>query len=546
MYILKQLNQFFLNTIYLSFNEWMKFNDAQNNNEWNDVSEKLNPTEQKIKDLEDKLISLWYTEKFSKNIKETLYKWLSWDPSIKNDPDAKITIEMFKKFENRYREAVTESKVTQNELEKLIKMWDKFEHTSWYNSENWEIKELKYDKEKLKIISNKEFLSLDKTDRLQYVTKNHTDFSNIANWTVNDVTFFFDQDWNGQDDSDLYRLTTLGQVMWEEVWEVRVWSVVYSRAWLDGEFFNWNNRLTIHTGTKIEIDSVRSKEDVDNIDSNNDEKVENYFNEHTEYSVEDKRNLWWIVKESFERWINPELPLIILKEIPLVHADRNIQIEGFFTQFDRLKPTIAMWDGKELEWWKYPDELVIKLLKQFTPDLWKEKAAEYWIKEESIKYIENKMYTTFDSLDLTGSLQEKTVSMIKHFEWFSEKAYFDYKQYTYWYWTKASWPEDIISEKEAHTDLLLKIESQYLPAVKRLVDINPNLWDNQIAALTSFAFNLWTGSLKNFENLIRWYPDTEDKIAAKMNLYVKAWWTKLNALVDRRITESKLFLTKNV
>jgi hypothetical protein len=31
-----------------------------------------------------------------------------------------------------------------------------------------------------------------------------------------------------------------------------------------------------------------------------------------------------------------------------------------------------------------------------------------------------------------------------------------------------------------------------------------------------------------------------------MNLYIKAWWKTLWALVDRRFTESKLFLAKNV
>jgi GH24 family phage-related lysozyme (muramidase) len=46
--------------------------------------------------------------------------------------------------------------------------------------------------------------------------------------------------------------------------------------------------------------------------------------------------------------------------------------------------------------------------------------------------------------------------------------------------------------------------------------------------------------------LIKWYPDTAEQIASKMNLYVKAWWRTLSNLVDRRTTESKLFLTQNV
>jgi len=290
-----------------------------------DTTEKviLNETQQKIQDLENKLLTLWYTKKISENIKNTLYKWLTWDPSIKNDPDAKVTIEMFKTFEKRYKDAISESKVTQQELENLVKMWDKFEFQAWTN-ESWEVNE--FSNEKLKTISNREFLSLDKSERLQYVTKNNVDSENISNWTVDNLEFTFTYDW--EFNKDLYVLTTAGQVLPKEVWTVTVLWVEYSRKWIDWEFFNWNNRLKIHEWTDLDVNQLRTQEQLENMKFKNIELLEGFPQEQQ-----------GIVKEGLERGFTDKELISLLYEV-LVNSkniDKKVRIEEIFTQVDRIR-----------------------------------------------------------------------------------------------------------------------------------------------------------------------------------------------------------------
>ncbi len=484
---------------------------------WIDHNNDSIEKQKNITEAQKELETLKATNEITWKTAKALYEWLK--DVDKTDNDAKLTLEMLELYKNRYIESG-------NKLKNL--KWD----IKTDNNEKNELSE-----EKLKTITNSEFLRLKTEERLQYVTKNNIDYSDISSWKIDEVTFFFDQDWNWIDDSDLYRLTTLWQVCGDEVWEVISNWITYTRSGLDWEFFNWNQRLIIETGTKVEFQNLRSTEEINKIKNQNSIESEKY--------PEDVRD---IALESLERNINPELSILILEDsLDWLNDElRQVKIEEFLTQFDRLRPSIAMWNWEQLEWWKYPDELVIRLLKQFDNSNWKEKAWEYWIDEEHINYVDKKIIATFESLDLRWDLKEKTVSLIKHFEWFSDTSYFDYKQYTWGYGTKAEWPWMSISQSQAEAELISKLENEYLPAVDRLKDINPSLWDNQVAALTSFAFNLWTWTLKNFESLIKWYPNTAEQIASKMNLYVKAWWKTLSSLVDRRSTESQLFLTKNV
>ena len=144
------------------------------------------------------------------------------------------------------------------------------------------------------------------------------------------------------------------------------------------------------------------------------------------------------------------------------------------------------------------------------------------------------------------SWKEKSLALIKHFEWFSPKSYWDYKQYTWGYGTKAPWAWTTISEEKATQELSLKVDSDYNLNNYLSSDIMNKLWDNQKTALTSFIFNLWPWKINNFKSLLNWYPDTAQKIANKMERYNKAGWEILKWLVSRRKTESKLFLTKNL
>lgn len=326
MHILKQLNQLFSNTIYLSFEKWP---DVSAEVKKENTEKPLNSTEQKIQDLENKLASLWATEKITKKVKDSLYKWLTWDPSIKNDPEAKPTIEMFKRFEAVYEKAVIESKVSKQELEDLVKMWDKYEFNTWLDNNSWNIKNNEISSEKLKTITNREFLSLDKKERLQYVTKNNVDFSSIVNWSVDNVTFFFDQDGDWKDNSDLYRLTTIGQVMGKEVWEVESNWKVYTRWGIDWEFFNWNNRLIIHTDTEIQINKLRTPDNIKKLNSNVNSRL-------SEFSIEQQD----VAREALERWINNKETIKILSEVLANNKEnvsKKVEVEELFTEVERIR-----------------------------------------------------------------------------------------------------------------------------------------------------------------------------------------------------------------
>jgi len=172
-------------------------------------------------------------------------------------------------------------------------------------------------------------------------------------------------------------------------------------------------------------------------------------------------------------------------------------------------------------------------------------AMATWISSAEARNIQAEALPDLESL----KGDEKILALIKHFEWFSPNAFWDYKQWTHWYWTKASWPNDSISKMEATQELKKKVNTEYNlknELNKRWIwDIYEKMWDNQKTALTSFIFNLWPWKLSNFTNLLKNYPKTALQIANKMEMYNKAWWNILKGLVSRRKTESKLFLTQS-
>jgi len=152
----------------------------------------------------------------------------------------------------------------------------------------------------------------------------------------------------------------------------------------------------------------------------------------------------------------------------------------------------------------------------------------------------------FDSLEW----KEKTLALIKKFEWFSPNSFWDYKQYTRGYGTKAPWPHQKISESAASSELSEKIDKHY--NLWKYLDQQTLkwMWDNQKAAMTSFIFNLWPLKLKAFKPMLEKYAQAEwsekqqiaQQIADKMQNYCHAGWKVLQGLVARRKTEAELFL----
>jgi GH24 family phage-related lysozyme (muramidase) len=152
-----------------------------------------------------------------------------------------------------------------------------------------------------------------------------------------------------------------------------------------------------------------------------------------------------------------------------------------------------------------------------------------------------------EALNLSWTAKEKTLNLIKHFEWFTPKAFWDYKQWTRWYGTQAPWKWASISKDKASSELEWKINTEYnlkKELSKRWLSwVYEKLWDNQIAALTSFIFNLWPWKINSIKWPLQqfeqsWNPEV---VANAMLQFNKAWGKTLSWLVKRRKTEAKLF-----
>jgi len=167
-----------------------------------------------------------------------------------------------------------------------------------------------------------------------------------------------------------------------------------------------------------------------------------------------------------------------------------------------------------------------------------------WISENEAKNVEA------ETLNLTWPEEDRSANLIKHFEWFVSTPYWDYKQWTHWFWTKATWPWDIISRENAHKELKDKLNNEFNLNNYLEPDIVDSLSVNQKAALTSFIYNLWPKKIDNFKPLLKEYSkwdyqekqNISKKIWEKIELYNKAWWQILKWLVVRRKTEANIFI----
>ena len=239
--------------------------------------------------------------------------------------------------------------------------------------------------EKLQNITNNEFLAISPENRLQYITKNHIKSNDLIKdkLRISNLEFSFTFDWKFN--RELWIKTTAGQVLPSEVREVESNWIIYKRSWLKWEFFtDSNRRLIINEATKL--DNIKIW-DISEIKKQDNQKIKEYLEKHPEnQSFKD------IIEESIKRDIDPDFSILVfwekLKNLSLLSMDRKVLLEEMFTEFDRLRPGISMWNWKILENWKYPDELVIKLLKEFGWESWRKKAEKYWIKDSEIKRVE--------------------------------------------------------------------------------------------------------------------------------------------------------------
>ena len=133
-----------------------------------------------------------------------------------------------------------------------------------------------------------------------------------------------------------------------------------------------------------------------------------------------------------------------------------------------------------------------------------------------------------------GSLTE----LIKGYEGFSAKAFWDHRQYTNGYGTRALSPTEEITKEEAEKRLNLKI-AEFKSIVDNFSTQYKYNWnDNQKNALTSFVYNLGPGALSEVTaNGTR----KNEEIAVKMLEYNKASGRTEGGLVNRRRSEAEMF-----
>lgn len=136
------------------------------------------------------------------------------------------------------------------------------------------------------------------------------------------------------------------------------------------------------------------------------------------------------------------------------------------------------------------------------------------------------------------SIIEEAANLIIRFEGYVQKPYWDFKQWTNGYGTKAKDQFEIITIPEARKRLMDYIQQDYEQMLKVFKGTPPTQF---IVALLSFSYNLGYGNaLKMIEDFNNGKSFRE--IATRMKLYINAGGKPLQGLIDRREAETKLFL----
>lgn len=126
----------------------------------------------------------------------------------------------------------------------------------------------------------------------------------------------------------------------------------------------------------------------------------------------------------------------------------------------------------------------------------------------------------------------ESVKLIKSFEWFHAKAYWDYKQYSVWYGQKAK-PGQTITEKEAS-----KFVEQRAKDIRKRFKFEK--YDDKIeVALISFTYNIWRPPKWYDWYIKNWYYNA---LWNRMKQYKVCGWQVCGWLVKRRQAEVDYFI----
>lgn len=141
--------------------------------------------------------------------------------------------------------------------------------------------------------------------------------------------------------------------------------------------------------------------------------------------------------------------------------------------------------------------------------------------------------------DNSARVSEEGISLIKKFEGFNPKSFWDYKHYSIGYGTEGKVGE-VLSREEADARLRIRLNR-----VSSFINNNIKvpLTQNQHDSLASFGFNLGEGNLQKLVNDIN--SGNHELVATRMLSYNKAGGVTLPGLESRRREEVKLYLDSN-
>lgn len=137
----------------------------------------------------------------------------------------------------------------------------------------------------------------------------------------------------------------------------------------------------------------------------------------------------------------------------------------------------------------------------------------------------------------------KAVELIKGFEKFRSKSYWDNKQYSIGYGTKTTDKNEVIDEAEATRRMMSHVRKNVLPSIQ-LVKVP--LTVNQKAALISFIYNIGSEAFERSTVLSELNKGNYSVVPAAMRMWCKTTangkkeFTK--GLARRRAYEVKLWL----
>ncbi len=379
-------------------------------------------------------------------------------------------------------------------------------------------------------ISNKDFLKYTSKDqRLEKITKPPKEAKDVKSGDDIRFTFTFENKLN----ENLYLKTTAWQVLPSEVREVKdeIWNI-YTRNWLEWEFFDKWNRLIIHDWTIITPSKVITGDQLKIEEENNRKRLaDSWYKEGTEnYDVARMANdrwldiqtainlFWWMFKWNVTWKEQQDL--------------RNAEIEELLTELERTKWYFKDdYPSNDFEKdWKLTHEFLSYYINQTQ---WgSEKRNEYvktlWIDEQILekysrkniekKYSWYKELSDEEKLEISKMDPKKLESFEKPSFWMKFEPWSKEAQELFTYAAmKAGLPKEWWSNEWLHD--ILKNESKgivWIPNYKMvekhitwedLKKVNPNIsWENVAWAVwvSSTATWLWQLTLSNEKYLPNW------------------------------------------